>query len=390
MRKGLEWTQTSFSKQLFFQTILKSEKYSDEHYSKLISCVYDYIERYWKKTKVHLSHQPFDLEDCFTFLELKIIEADSEGNSEKVKELAEINWRLKILLAEFLSEFDIFSHSSDLLRKFANKIYKEKPIILTFNYDCILESAIASASGVNTNVPDSFRNAYKLIDADIPDDLLSYSHCNWNLPLAYGFEFNEVELQQAGLSRHIEGCRFYRNSKNKLYEWKILKLHGSLNWFRYLPVKLYPSHPSQEDHLPKVKLNSVILKKGLWHFNMPMHSFDGWLMDPLIITPVLYKQRYYGEDIFLALWNQAKHHLSNCSRLIVIGYSFPPTDFNVKKLLLEAFEDNKIDELIVVNPNTQVVATIKDIVHYSKPVYVCHDLSEFLQSNQTQIDMSNT
>lgn len=62
-------------------------------------------------------------------------------------------------------------------------------------------------------------------------------------------------------------------------------------------------------------------------------------------------------------------------------YSFPPTDFNVRKLLLEAFEDNALDELIVVNPNTSVVATIKDLVHYSKPVSVCYDLKEFLQSD---------
>ena len=99
----------------------------------------------------------------------------------------------------------------------------------------------------------------------------------------------------------------------------------------------------------------------------------------MIITPILYKERFYQEKLFSDLWNQAKLHLTNCARLIVIGYSFPPTDFAVRKLLLEAFVDNKLDDLIVVNPNTAVVKTIKELVHFTKPISICYDLKEFLR-----------
>lgn len=177
----------------FFQTILKSDKYQTELYSRKVCCVYEYIERYWKKSKEHLLNQPFDLEDCFTFLELQYYEAKKDRNNDKVKELATINFRLKTMLAEFLSEFEIFGHTSDLLPDFGKRIYEEEPTIITFNYDCILETSVESASAVRREVPDSFLGSSDK-NEDILDEELLYSHYNWNRPLGYGIKFNEVQL----------------------------------------------------------------------------------------------------------------------------------------------------------------------------------------------------
>ena len=339
--------------------------------------VYEYIEKYWKKSKEDLLNQPFDLEDCFTFLELQYYEAEKNGNDTKAAELATISFRLKTMLAEFLSEFEIFGHTSDLLREFGKQIYKEKPTIITFNYDCILETAIESASQVRGEIPDSFLGAPN-VNGDVPDEELPYSHHNWNRPLGYGIKFDEIQLQRAGLSTYVEGHRFYSHPENNPYNWKILKLHGSLNWFRYLPIRKDLLFLGKEEQLSPEKLKDVILIDGHWWFNEPP-DIDDWIIDPLIITPTLYKERFYQERLFSDLWNQAKLHLEKCARLIVIGYSFPPTDFAVRKLLLEAFEDNKLDDLIVVDPNTSVVKTIKELVHFTKPTSVCYDLKEFLR-----------
>ncbi|CAD6494815.1 MAG: hypothetical protein EMLJLAPB_00966 [Candidatus Argoarchaeum ethanivorans] len=361
----------------FFQTILKSEKYQSDHYDRKVHSVYEYIEKYWKKSKEDLLNQPFDLEDCFTFLELQYYEAEKNGNDTKAAELATISFRLKTMLAEFLSEFEIFGHTSDLLREFGKQIYKEKPTIITFNYDCILETAIESASQVRGEIPDSFLGAPN-VNGDVPDEELPYSHHNWNRPLGYGIKFDEIQLQRAGLSTYVEGHRFYSHPENNPYNWKILKLHGSLNWFRYLPIRKDLLFLGKEEQLSPEKLKDVILIDGHWWFNEPP-DIDDWIIDPLIITPTLYKERFYQERLFSDLWNQAKLHLEKCARLIVIGYSFPPTDFAVRKLLLEAFEDNKLDDLIVVDPNTSVVKTIKELVHFTKPTSVCYDLKEFLR-----------
>lgn len=357
----------------FFQTILRSDKYRSDHYSELIRCIYEYIEKYWKIGKADLLTQPFDLKDCFTFIELQYYESESTGDKAKANELATINFKLKTLLAEFLSEFDKFSFFSDPLKDFGSKIYKERQSIITFNYDSILEDAIASASGVCQQIPTSFLQSLRT-NGELPDDVLAYSHCNWNPPLGYGFKFDQIQLQQAGLSRYVDGLRFYSHPKNKIYDWSILKLHGSLNWFRYLQ----PIDPAFDKNLSEDKRNNIIFIKGHWHFNLPP-IMNEWFIDPLIITPQLYKERYYKTDLFSNLWDKAKSLLKKCSCLIIIGYSFPATDFAVRKLFLESFENNELEELIVVNPDTSVVRTIKKLLHFTKPVLLCYDLKEFLK-----------
>jgi hypothetical protein len=282
------------------------------------------------------------------------------------------------LLAEFLSEFDVNVFSSEVMMEFGRVIHREHPTILTLNYDCILESIIESASGVRTNVPKSFLGGKTDGFAEIADEELPYSHFNWNRPLGYGVKFDEVQLQRAGIPTFVRGGRFYNHSENQLYTWNILKLHGSLNWFHYLPVRKYPLFGSKDEKLSDDTLRETLLVNGHWWFNEPP-DHNGWLINPLIITPVLYKERLYDHPVFSDIWKKAYDELSKCRRLVVIGYSFAPTDFNIKKLLLEAFCENTLEELVVVNPDTSVVQIIKELSHFQKPVLVCKDLEEYLR-----------
>ncbi len=84
------------------------------------------------------------------------------------------------------------------------------------------------------------------------------------------------------------------------------------------------------------------------------------------------------DSIIYEIWERAYKELSTCKRLIVGGYSFPPTDFNTKRLFLEAFSEHSVEEIIVINPITSVVQIVKDLCHFKKPVLVCRDLEEFI------------
>jgi|SRR2546422_4721764 len=100
----------------------------------------------------------------------------------------------------------------------------------------------------------------------------------------------------------------------------------------------------------------------------------------------MYKQVQISQGVYeriAVLWKKAKTALSSCKRLVVIGYSFPLTDFDTKKLFLEVFSDNSLDQLIVVNPDTSVVQTVKDLSHFDKPVIVCKDLYEFMDNSES-------
>lgn len=340
--------------------------------------VYDYIQQYWKKTPEKLLETPFDLEECFTLLELQRKEtenADAENaDGEKAKELSMISHQLKVMLTRLLSEFENHVGDSDLMRGFADLVYKQKPTVITFNYDCILERAIEEVSGLSHE--DALQPYYELSRTEVEDEDLPYSFYNWNRRLAYGVKFDEVEIHRADLKKGVDGERFYSHPKNKLYDWRILKLHGSLNWLQYTGQKLLPYIP--EETVPPKPLSDVILADKKWIFSLPPFE-NGWVLDPLIITPILYKEENYQKKPFADIWQQAKDSLSCCDRLIIIGYSFPPTDFAVKRLLLEAFKSNKLKELIVVNPDCSVANIAKELIHCGKPV-LFNDLEQYLRS----------
>jgi len=85
-------------------------------------------------------------------------------------------------------------------------------------------------------------------------------------------------------------------------------------------------------------------------------------VEPIRITLVLYKlfydEQYIYKKVFNPLWCKAKSSLSKCKSLIIIGYSFAATDFNIRRLFLEAF-DNILNELIIVNPDPKATEETK-------------------------------
>lgn len=363
----------------FFNIALSKRKFGDEHYSRQMQPVYDYIEKYFRKTKDDLAKSSFDLELCFTLLEQQIKRVERENRRTEFQELVTIRFHLISFLAEVLSEFEHFAVTSYTMRNLGRVIFHEKPTILTFNYDCLMESVLETTSGVNPNIPKSFGDPGSFEKRELPDELLVYSHCNWNRPLAYGFKFDEIQLQQAGISKFARGPRFYSIPQNQLYPKPLLKLHGSLNWFRYLPFRSFPVLPGEPEPRLNEKESEIILKDGTWWFGRPP-DHDGWFIEPIIITPVLYKDRYYNENPFIEIWELAKKALSQCDKLVVIGYSFSPSDFTTKQLFIESLVENNLKELVVVNPNHDLVKVVKELCHFDGGVVWYSSLDEYLQT----------
>jgi len=361
----------------FFNIAFKKRKYNEEHYSKQVQDVYDYIETHFKKNKNDLINSPFDLELCFTLLEHQIKDARLEQNRAELTKLVRIHFHLKAFLAEVLSEFEHAAYSSPSMRNLGKVILYEHPILITFNYDCIMETVLEYASGVNTSIPQYFRRHPSFEEEELPDETLTYSHCNWNIPLGYGFKFDEIQLQQAGVSKFVNGNRFYTIPQNQLYSKPLLKLHGSLNWFMYLPIRSFPTFPDEEEPKLEEKETEIILTDGHWWFAQPP-DHNGWLIDPIIITPVLYKDEYYNEKPFKEIWAQARDALSKCKKLVIIGYSFSPTDFSTKRLLIESLMKNDLEELIVVNPDHNVLKIVKELCHFCNGLIWFSNLDDYL------------
>jgi hypothetical protein len=372
----------------FFNVALKKRRFNDDHYFQKIKDVYEYIEKHFKKNMTELRDFPFDLELCFTLLERQIKQAIKDGKKEELNKLVNVKFHLEAFLAEVLSDYEHFASTSYTMRNLGKVVFYEKPTIITFNYDCLMESILEMASGVNPNVPESFRDPSFFENRELPDELLVYSHCYWNRPLAYGFKFDEIQLQQAGVIKFVRGSRFYSIPQNQLYPKPLLKLHGSLNWFRYIPVRSYPTLPGEiEPELGEKELE-IILKHGTWWSAMPPEH-DGWFITPIIVTPVLYKDEYYDEKPFKEIWELAKGVLSKCKKLVIIGYSFSPTDFTTKHLLIESLMNNDLEELIVVNPDHNLVKVVKELCHFNGGVVWYSNLDDYLQTFSKHIKIES-
>jgi NAD-dependent SIR2 family protein deacetylase len=121
-----------------------------------------------------------------------------------------------------------------------------------------------------------------------------------------------------------------------LYTIKLLKLHGSLNW-----VTCPKCH--------RLFINKIE-KEG-------MKAFEGRVICPIcddvklqaaILLPTFQKdfEKYHIQSI----WNQASVELSEATKLVFMGYSFPLADYDFRSLITKHVDNVEVD-VVLKTPN---------------------------------------
>lgn len=105
---------------------------------------------------------------------------------------------------------------------------------------------------------------------------------------------------------------------------RLLKLHGSLNWREKRGQSLLASTSPYE-----------------------RASAKGVVVPPLARKPV-------SESPFRRVWAEARVRLRSARRLVVIGYSLPPSDYLVRALFRADLNPTRLTELLVVDPSSAV------------------------------------
>jgi len=122
-----------------FKVAFELGKFSNESNVDDMQILFDYIEEKWGKTKEDLAVSSYDLETCITSIELQAEHALREKKDDDFIRSMTIRSKLKSFLAEALFYFQHFAYASESMRKLAKILLSEKPTVITFNYDCILE-----------------------------------------------------------------------------------------------------------------------------------------------------------------------------------------------------------------------------------------------------------
>lgn len=313
------------------------------------SRLYEYIDHYWKLGFRDLAGADFDLEECYTLLEQHYKDAKREKDYSDYFRLWEIRGQLSALLAGLLGEISSNRPPGEEgLRPLARRVLNEGAAVVTFNYDTLLEEAMIEES------------------AGRP----------WDPIPAYSAPFDLFEPRDGAPREEFRSARFPLQA----HAAPFLKPHGSLNWFRIAgggePVEEAPGryvqrHEGQDRTLVR-PAGGPVAEPATGDTTV---LADGTLLQRLIITPVLNKD--VDQRPFAQIWQKAKEEMRGCSRLVVGGYSFPPSDFATRRLFLESFVNGPPDELVVINPDTSVVRKVKDLCHFEGPVSVCDGLPEY-------------
>jgi len=209
-----------------------------------------------------------ELDDCEEILR----ELDSRAKQANTAHLRDA-------LAGGIREFfaDIASQEgAETYDLFAQTHAKRGDVIITFNYDIALERALKKAG-------------------------------RWDIKHGYGFPFG-----------------FFPDAQSDV---KVLKLHGSVNWFQ---------RPTQEDMPPLIARRDLDLLGYPPNLTDPRIGKDGFSSDNTgtLILPDPNKE-YYWKELWRKIWDSAEKSLASTPRLVMLGYSLPKSDSEPRELLLE-------------------------------------------------------
>lgn len=171
--------------------------------------------------------------------------------------------------------------------------------ILTFNYDCVLDHS-----------------------------LRKWGDNKWNARYGYGFR-----LQGKGASLQGHGNWQPSQPATKERTIKVYKLHGSLHF--------------------QAESDRVTLKKRPYTKQYGDLKFT-------IIPPESHKR--YEDGVFKHTWTEARTALRQNAILVLIGYSFPPTDLHSIALFRVSVKAGSLRSLVVVNPDKEARYRAREVL----------------------------
>lgn len=111
------------------------------------------------------------------------------------------------------------------------------------------------------------------------------------------------------------------------YTIKYLKIHGSLNWLKCPNCQRIYVSKNEKIAIPEYTLE----KKCRICERQAFAANGGINLSPHILMPTFLKAM--SDVQFKMIWNQAAKEISEATKIVFIGYSFPQADFELRQLL---------------------------------------------------------
>jgi hypothetical protein len=216
----------------------------------------------------------------------------------------------------------------DLYSRFAKDLIDRHAVIVTFNYDLLIEFLLRSTG-------------------------------SWGMHDGYGIE---IPLIDEALPPQLRRQNTSQSNSSKPSLCTLLKLHGSINWG--VPISGNRSI-SAEEVWQRVAAASTIYrlpddgKYGLLNFQTFEHPETQLpiAFRPLVVPPVLDKSAWLKGSSLHALWGEAEKAVQTSEEITFIGYSLPPTDFLAEFMFRQGYRSAPNKQITVVAPDANQLVT---------------------------------
>ena len=251
------------------------------------------------------------MEQLFASSYLKVQE--TIGTSKEGKTAREYFDNLTVLLRNTLSKTTSNIHAMQHLQlfKYLAKANPQSIDIVSFNYDVLADRALVSGDKDNL--------------------------WRWNYADGYGFK------------------PLRKNYPRDRSTIKLLKMHGSMNWYIPIPGKgrqrVYKTNDPVYIPEPLAAANSPVWqRKQIRQGNRSQYVF------PLIIPPVFEKRDLMNKRL-QAVWETARDSMSKATLVIVWGYSMPLSDYHSEVLFAQCARKSK-HKLVCINPDKEALSRV--------------------------------
>ena len=239
--------------------------------------------------------------------------------------------------------------------RFLRKLLKDKILpknitILTFNYDIQVEKTISILHNTDT-----WRKRFGVI---------------FNFPYCYNIS---DPLTSSPLDTEYK----FQLDKEDLGGIKVIKLHGSLNWYSVHESKDPPLDElmdlDRKLYITTRKEININIRRKLPERKTRYYSY------PIIVPPIINKAPVLHSKL-IALWPGAEDALKKSNHVYIFGYSCPESDYESANLIRRGIKSNKnLKAMSIIDPSVSTLrrfASLTDIntIHYYR------DMRSFLDS----------
>lgn len=198
----------------------------------------------------------------------------------------------------------------------------------------------------------------------------------------YCYRVANAHQATIGVSSASQADRFAIDSTNQ-GGIRLLKLHGSLNWFSLISN---PSAVTASFILDRTRPLRITPRSDI-ELGLKVRS-SGQRMDifPLIMPPISPKSNLVHQEIE-PLWDEAEHDLRSAEEVIVFGYSCPVNDAGSVDLLRWSISKNAtLQSFSIIDPDPGVVARYANVTNFGHLLYfsTTDDYIRFKRKSKTK------